>query len=57
MDAKGELVITEKEKAEVLNNFLASVFTAIQVSHVSHFPKPEDDWGRKVPVTVKEEQV
>lgn len=47
--------MTDKEKAEVLNNFLDSVFTASQVSHVSHFPEPEgEDWGSKVPLTVKE---
>ena len=39
MDEKGELVKTDTEKAEVLNNFCASTFTASQASHVSCFPE------------------
>ena len=42
MDEKGELVMTDMEKAEGLNNIF-SVFTASQASHVSCFPEHEDE--------------
>ena len=36
MDEKGELIMTDMEKAEGLNNIFASVFPASQVSQVFH---------------------
>ncbi|PKU46895.1 rna-directed dna polymerase from mobile element hypothetical protein [Limosa lapponica baueri] len=46
------------EKAEVLNNFSALVFTGNLSSHISRVDGPHDrDWGRKVPLTVREDQV
>ena len=57
-DEKGELIMTDMEKAEGLNNIVASVFPASQASQVFHFPEPMDGgWGCKVPPTLSEEQV
>ncbi|KAK4823975.1 hypothetical protein QYF61_008594 [Mycteria americana] len=45
-------------KAEVLNNFFASVFTGSLSSHNSQVEGPQDrDWESKVPPTVREDQV
>ena len=50
MDEKGELVMTDMGKAEVLNNVFASVFTASKASQVFHFPEPIDGgWGGQSP--------
>ena len=58
MDEKGELVMTDMEKAEGLSNVFSSVFPASQASQVFHFPEPIDrGWGIKVLPTVSEEQV
>ena len=53
-----ELVITDVEKAEVLNNFFASVFTGRQAFHISQVSEPlGGGWRSRVPPTVNEEQV
>ena len=63
VNLKGELTSMDKEKAEVLNEFFASVFTDDQDSSLSRIPetctpKPlgGDQWGKFAP-TVRAEQV
>jgi len=40
INVKGELALTDEEKAEVLNEFFALVFTGNQDSNISHVPEP-----------------
>jgi len=48
----------DKEKAEVLNNIYASVFTGNLSSHTSQVDGLQvGDWGSKVPPTVRENQL
>ena len=50
--------MADMEKADVLNNFFASICTGRWASQVFHFPEPiAGGWGIKVPPTVSEEQV
>jgi len=54
----GNLVSTEEEKAEVLNNFFASAFTGCLSPHPSAADGLQDwDQRGKVPPTVEEDQV
>ena len=39
VNVKGELASTDEDKAEVLNEFFASVFTGSQDSSISHVPE------------------
>ena len=63
VNLKGELASTDEEKAEVLNEFFALVFTGGQDSSLSHVPAPctpkppGGDQGCKCPPTVRAEQV
>lgn len=50
--------VLHEEKAEVLNNSFASVFTGNPSSHKSWLDAHQDgDWENKVPPTLSEDQV
>ena len=63
VNEKGELATTGMEKAEVLNEFFALIFTGSQDSNISHVPEPcilqtlGEGWGSKSPQAVRAEQV
>ena len=58
MSETGDLATTDMEKAEVLNNFFASVFTGKCSSHTTQLTESKGrDWETEVPPTVGEDQV
>jgi len=58
MCKNGKLVSTDEEKAEILNNIFASVFTDNLSPHPSRVNGPQDgDQGGKDPHTITEDQV
>jgi len=58
MNKNGDLVSAEEEKVEVLINIFASISTANLSPHTSQKDGLQDrDRGRKVPPTVREDQV
>jgi len=58
MSRNGNLVSTDEEKAEVLNNFFPSLFTGNLCPHPSPVDGLQDaDHRGKDPPTIKEDQV
>ncbi|KFR07567.1 hypothetical protein Y956_13278, partial [Nipponia nippon] len=58
MSRSGELMTTDEEEAEVLNNFFASVFTGNPSPHTSRINGPFDrDQEDRGPPTVRDDQV
>ena len=51
VNGKGDQALTDEEKAEVLNEFFALIFTGSQDSNISHVPEPYipkplgENWG------------
>ncbi|KAK4828020.1 hypothetical protein QYF61_022797 [Mycteria americana] len=53
----GDLATTKMEKAEVLNNIFASVFTSKCSSHTTQFTESKGrDWENEVPPTIGGDQ-
>jgi len=58
VNTTGKLVTTDEEKADLLSNIFASVFTRNLSSHTCRMDGPQDgDRGSKVPPTVRGDQV
>lgn len=41
---KGDLVVTDMERDEILNEFFTSIFTSSQASHMLQVPGPLGGW-------------
>lgn len=52
-----ELVTTDMEKAEIVNNIFALVFTGSHSSHIPEVPEPQDRLGSEISPTVSEDWV
>lgn len=57
INEKGELPTTGKEKAEVINKFIAGLFISSQASQIFHVPEHlGGSYGNKIHTTVSKEQ-